>query len=346
MSLTLPYPPAQSVEPAPGHRFEWQPALERVSELIRASWAKPCWNYDIGLLELHIRRPSGDPELAVGQITDTGRLVSFQAYMPFDVEYSGRRYRAVFASFLTVAPDLHGHGLAGPQQAALVERAIEKGYDLYLTMCEVGAPSNRAVEKVFARKGREARVINVLRYLAGVRPLIRSALPGSPSGRTRTYRRDDRGRVLELVRSLGRGTDLRKVVPAEDVDFLFHDRPHTRTYVYEENGRIRALANLLLLEVVKPRGGRDLNVYFDNVAFGDLDADEQKRFVSDVLLALEDNGYCAAFVPDIGYVSHEPFLAHRFRTAPRALNLYAIPLRDDVMPEGVPDVRTFYLDVY
>ncbi|MBD3401569.1 hypothetical protein GF420_01635 [candidate division GN15 bacterium] len=334
------------MEPAQGFSFVFKPDLKQVSDLICNTWARPCWNYDTGLLELHIMRPTGDPELTVGQVSEDGRLASFQAYMPFEVEYYGDRYKAVFASFLTVSSDFHGKGLAGPQQGMLIEKAIEKGYDLYITMCEVGAASNRAVEKIFAKKNLPVQVVNVLQYTAALRELVEPVLPKEATGKTRLYTKNDKPNIIGLVKDLGADAPLRKIIPEADIDFLFADRPHTRTWVFDDNGTIRGLANLLLLEVIEPDESRALNVYFDNVSFGDLDEDEQAAFIGDIMLALQETDYNTAFMPKIGYVPEEPFRKYRFRVAPRQVNLYISPLKEGVLPKGIREVDSFYLDVY
>ncbi len=326
--------------------FVFQPDLEQVSQLMKGAWARPCWDYDADLLRAHIERPTADPRLNVGQVSDEGKLASFQAYIPFEVIYHGQPLRTVFASFLTVSPEFHGRGLAGPQQGRLIDKAIEQRYDAYLTMCEVGAASNWAVEKIFAKKGLEVKVVNLFGYLAGVRDLIDPILPQQPSGHTRLYEKSDRPAVLGLANRFGREVPLRKIVVEADLDFILADRPYARTYVFQVKGEVRGAINLLLLNVVHPDGTKQLNVYFDNVFFNGLAPDDQQHFVEDVLLDLRAAGYHTAFVPQIGYLPTERFKQLRFRGAPRQINLYLAPLRDGVLAEGIRPVDSFYLDVY
>src|SRR5215471_7195977 len=246
--------PARRTEmnPANGFRFIEHPPFAQVNDLMRRTWSRPCWNYDEGLLALHIMKPSGDPTLAIGQAEETtGTLASFQAYMPFDVEYLGKPYRSVFASFLTVSSDFQGKGLAGPQQGRLIEKAMEKGYDLYLTMCEVGAASNRSVDKIFGQFGIQVTNLKVIQYRATTSSLVERDLPPAPSGKTRPYRREDAEQVVPLVQNVARSVPLRKVIPKIDIDFLFLDRPHSRSWVFETDGRVRGLVNVLVLEVLE-----------------------------------------------------------------------------------------------
>ena len=334
---------ALRIDPSNGCQFIVGPELGRVSELMLESWARPCWNYDAGLLGAHILRPSGDATLAIGQETDgpgSRQLVSYQAFMPFQVCYLGKPYKAVFASSLTVHPSFHGQGMAGPQQAGLLNEAIDRGYDFYLTMCEVGAPSNRAVEKVFARMGLEVQVIHTLHYLAA---RVNGAL-SEPSASTRLYEPEDFETVAALAETLGGDVPLRKVVPREDLSFILAERPHTRTYVFSTGGRVRAMVNLLLLDVLDKTAR--VNAYFDNIHFGDLNASEQAAFVSDIMSDLNDEGVYAALFPNIGYAPAEPFVVNRFHEAPRRLNLYRGSLKEGFELAGIRNVDRFYLDVY
>ncbi|MCK5127406.1 MAG: hypothetical protein KAR42_14215 [candidate division Zixibacteria bacterium] len=333
------------MNPADGFSFVVQPDLKKVSELICKTWARPCWNYDTGLLQLHINRPSGDPTLAIAQADGDGTLASFQAYMPFDVEYYGQKYRSVFASFLTVSGDFQGRGLAGPQQGALIEAAIEKNYDLYITMCEVGAFSNIAVEKIFGKKGMKAKIVNVLNYLASPREIASKVLPENASGKTRPYSKSDKSAIVDMVGSLGQSTSLRKLIPEDDLNFLFADRAHTKTWVYEKDGDIKGLINILTLEVLDVDDTK-LNVYFDNIAIDGLSEDEQIEFIGDIMLEIQALNYHTAFVPNTGYAPVDVFRKFRFRIAPRQINLYVIPLKDNILKDGAKEVGSFFMDVY
>ncbi len=334
------------MEPAKGYKFEFGPDLEKISKLICSTWGKPCWNYDKGLLSLHIDRPSGDKELNVAQVAEDGRVASFQAYMPFDVSYFDKDYKAVFASFLTVGADFQGQGLGGPQQGMLIEKAIEKGYDLYITMCEVGAVSNYAVEKIFKKMNLPVKVVNVCRYVAAVNELVKPVLPSEQSGNTRRAGEDDVAHLKPLMQSIGTQTKLFKKVPDEDISFLLIERPHCKTFLYEKDNQVKGFINLLLLEVLESDNEKHLNVYFDNVSFGSMTEDEIEQFLGDVMLALQDDNFHTAFMPNIGYIDTAIFKKFRFRLAPRELNLYIAPLKEGILTDGIKEVESFYMDVY
>ncbi len=334
------------MEPAKGFTFEYGPDLKKISELICNTWGRPCWNYDEGLLGLHINRPSGDSELNVAQISEDGQVASFQAYMPFDVQYFDKSYKAVFASFLTVSADFQGRGLGGPQQGALIEKAREKGYDLYITMCEVGAVSNYAVEKIFKRMNLPVKVVNVCRYAAAVNEFVKPVLPEKPSGNTRIAIQDDIEKLKPLINAVGTNTKLYKKIPDEDFSFIFIDRPHCKTYLYEKDNKVCGFINILKLEVLEVDNDNKTNIYFDNVSFGDMPDDAIEEFIGDVMLDLQKDNFYTAFMPNIGYTNIALFKKFRFRLAPRELNLYIAPLKENVLPDGIKEVDSFYLDVY
>jgi|GEM_PF-4561168 len=332
------------VSPAPGFRFVYNPDLNVVSDLIIRTWEHPCWNYDPGLLGLHIMRPTGDPTLTVGQIDEKGNLASYVAFMPFDVEYFGKSYRAVFCSFMTVATEHHGKGLNGPQQVALLQRSIERDYDLYIVICEDGAVSNISLERIFTKRDRKLQLVKNLGYIGARNDLLHPILPTNPSANTRPLVRSDLNGVTLLTAEIGSGCDLRKIISPLDVEFLFIDRPHTRSFVYESAGKIRAFANLLLLEVLDKE--TSLNLYFENVHFGDLTVSEQIEFIGDSLTHLLETGFRMAILPDIGYTNIEPFRKLRFRALPRRLNLYMSELKAGIVLDGIRDVDRIYMDIY
>lgn len=333
--------------PLPSMRIVHDPDLATASDLMVRTWSRPCLHYDVGLLRQQIHRPTGDPTLSAGQMTENGDLSSFVAYIPYDVEYLGRRLRAIFATFLTASAEPGAGKGARDLQSRLFDLAMERGYDLLIAMCEVGAITNLSLPSLFRAKNRRVAKVSTFRYGATTRGVVASRLPEVASGRTREYRPSDRAAALPLVGALGGDVPLKKVVSPEDVDFILLERPHCRTFVYDGGDGIRALANLLFLEVLEADGRVSRNVYFDNVTFGDLSPEERRTFLGDVLHVLHPLDYAAALVPMTGAVPMETFKAFRFRPAPRRVNLYVGTLRDGVLSgEEVQPVDRFFLDAY
>lgn len=326
-------------------RLVTEPNLSTVSKLICESWNRPCWNYDVGLLATYIQRPSGDSSMSVGLCSESGELVAFLAYIPYEVEYLKRRYRAVFGSFITIAREYQHRGLAKVMQQELIRRAIDNGSDLFLSIVEIGASGKHTHLRNLERNKMDHKPILVFGYRAALRDIVQPLLPESRSPRTRLYEKADKPAILPLIDSMGAGAPLRKIIPEEDVDFILADRPHCATYVYADK-KIRALANILRFEVLEEDGSIARNVYFENVNFGNLDAEEQHSFLGDILHRLNDTGYHAVFIPDIGYVDHTAFSSFRFRLAPRQLSLYLSTLKPNVLPEGIKEVSSYFLDVY
>ena len=61
----------------------------------------------------------------------------------------------------------------------------------------------------------------VFEYLMGLDDIVRASLPRTPSGKTRLYRREDLHSIRHLVQSLGGTAPLKKIIPEEDIDFIF-----------------------------------------------------------------------------------------------------------------------------
>ncbi len=116
--------------------------------------------------------------------------------------------------------------------------------------------------------------------------------------------------------------------------------------MYEKDNQVKGFINLLLLEVLESDTEKHLNVYFDNVSFGNMSSEEQEEFLGDVMVELQKDNFYTAFMPNIGYVDTAVFKKYRFRLAPRELNLYIAPLKEGVLIDDIKDVDSFYLDVY
>ena len=305
------------VEPAPGLRFVFAPELGPLSALMRATWDEPCLVYDEDVLKLHLCRPTADRSLSLAQCDRDGTPVTFHAFLPFQIEYAGRAWKAVFASFLTVARGQQRRGIVAPMQKALLERATERGHELYLVMCEVGAPSNEAIRRVFADRAGHFQLIHVFGYLMALASLLGPVVPAKSRGRTKRLAATDPLPPLDLIARLGHGLPLRKVVDPRDVAFVFRDRPHTSTFVFETRHGVGALANLLVLNATDG-GVTRRNAYFDSLTFGDLTEQEREEFLGDVLLALLQTDIHSIFAPATGWVPPHVFRKFRFRLAPPA----------------------------
>lgn len=330
-----------------GFQFVEFPDLRAVSELMLRTWPRPCWNYDLQLLEFYLRRSSIDPSLAVGTINRDGTLASYEALSPIKVVLFGAPRRAVFASFFTVAPEQQGNGLSIVQEQVLIERAIEKGYEIYLVMCDASGRANDAIKRVFAKLAIPVTLVRTFGRFVAANDVVRSRLMAhTSSGRTQLYQSCDRQALLSLIDVMGNGTDLHKKIPESEVDHIFRRQAYSQSFVFRGAEKLRAVATVVSHEVLFSDGSKKTNIYFRNVAFGDLTGDEQLVFLGDMLSSLMEQGFYGAFLPDIGYVSIEPFWRFGFRKAPGKINLYLAPLQRDVVIGGPPAVRTLHLDIF
>ncbi len=320
------------------------PDLDQVSALMRANWQPPCWLYEPDLLAMHLHRPTGDPTMAVGLQSQSGKLAAYLAFVPLRLRLYGSTYKAVFASFFTVSGEFRRHRLSDRQQLLMVDRARARGYDLYVAVTVAGTPANQTVSRAFAARGLPVKAVRNFRYLAGAAAIVSSRINRDPGMTIRSYEKKDETQAFELLSQAGAMATIAKVVEHEDVDFMLRTRPRIVTYVYEDDGRVLALLNIAFLPVVSGHVG--MNAYVENIALGSLPVATRERFVEAVMHRILGEGVEAVMVPDTGYCDPQPFRRLGFRAAPRKLRLLLAPLRAGVLAE-VPDaIDSFCLDVF
>ena len=319
------------------------PDLDEVSALMRANWAPPCWVYERDLLAMHIMRPTADPAMAVGLRAKSGELASYLAFVPMRLRIHGRIYKAVFASFFTVSGSFRRHRLSDRQQGLMVDRARDRGYEVYTAITVAGTPANQTVARAFGARGLAVRAAYNFRYLAGAGDIVSARLGPSDTGHVRRYAPSDEGAGFVLLSAAAARAPLAHVVEREDVDFTLRGRPRVKTYVYESDGRVTGLMSVSLLPVLSGRVG--LNTYVEALALGRLEPEARTAFVDTVLRLVLAEGAQAVMVPDTGCSDLEAFRRRGFRAAPRKLRLLLAPLRADVtdLPEAVDG---FCLDVF
>ena len=329
-----------------GFKFVKDPDLETVSKLIYNNWDRPCQNYTAEVLACYLSRPTGDRSLAIGIETDEGELVSYQAHIPYEIELNGKKLKTAFQSFVTVDKNFRGNSLSSIGASYQIQSAIKQDFDAIMKMCEVGAVYNYVIAKTFKENNLKVNIIKTFNYIAGLNQFIVPILPPHKSGYTSPYAESDKTEILNILGQLGGNTQLRKIIDPSDINYIFSERPSTKSYVYKKNKKVMGLINLLFLEVLDKDSEKILNVYFDHVAFGEMSHPEQEEFIGDILLDIQNTGFHTAFLPDIGYVNTNPFKKWRFRAAPRKLNLYLSVLKDDNDLKSIESIDTFFLDVY
>ena len=319
------------------------PDFEEASALMRANWPPPCWVYERDLLTMHILRPTADPSMAVGLRAKNGDLASYLAFVPLRLRVGDRLYRGVFGSFFTVSGRYRRHRLSDRQQGLMLDRARDRGYELYVAVTVAGTPANQTVARAFAARGLTVQSVRNFRYLAGIPAIVGARLgPGDPH-RVRRYEPADAAAGFALLSACTAQAPLAKVVEREDVDFLLRLRPRVVTYVYEVDGEVAGLVSLSFLPVRSERVG--MNAYVEAFAVAPLAPAARAAFVDTVLRAALAQGAEAIMVPDTGYADLDVFRRLGFRAAPRKLRLLLGALRPDIT--GLPEtVDRFCLDVF
>lgn len=319
------------------------PDFDEASALMRANWTPPCWVYERDLLAMHILRPTADPSMAIGLRAKNGDLASYLAFVPLTLRVHGHIYRGVFASFFTVSGRYRRHGLSDRHQGLMLDRARDRGYELYVAVTVAGTPANQTVARAFAARGLGVRNVCNFRYLAGIPAIAGARLgPGDAPG-VRGYESADAAAAFALLAESAAKMPLAKVVEREDVDFMLRLRPRVRTYVYEADGKPQGLISLAFLPVLSE--SISMNAYVEALALARLEPAARAAFVDTVLREALAQGAHAIMVPDTGCADLAVLRRLGFRAAPRKLRLLLGALRPDIteLPEAVAG---FCLDVF
>ncbi len=325
-----------------GYRFVSSPPLELVSRLMRNTWAKPSWVYDVDLLRYHLAKPSGDPELSIGVENETsGDLVAYNALIPTEIEIRGRRSRSLFGSFLTAGREVQATPVARMLQRHALEVALRKQYELYVAICETGGVSGLSIGSVAGKLGLKTRTVRRFRYVAALGDVLRKRLPEVPTEATRTFQPAD-ATVVERLLANGRRLPIHRLIARSDYEHRYR-APQARSFVFEIGSEIRGFAHALILEVATETKC-DRNAYLQDLELGSLDDGQAHQFLGDVLRLLVNENCNLLLAPEIGYFPLDLLRQYSFRGAPRSLDLLLTPLAG--LPPGDLDATDFCLDVY
>jgi hypothetical protein len=328
--------------PPPGLRFVPDPDLSRVARLMQASWAAPCWIYDVPLLEYYLRRPSVARDLLLGLEDDaTGELVAYYAFMPLSLVERANPRRAVFGSFLTAAAPVRRTGAARAVQVRLLEEAMARGYEEYLAFCSAGAFSNDSIARSCDALGLATRKVASVPYLALPASVVaRRARPAS--GTLRRYGPGDATAAVALLAERPTAT----IEARHDPRDLHHRllAPVGRTYVWPRTGGCLALAHFALLEVYD--GGRRFrNAYLRDFETGNLSERESEQFLADILRAVAGEGCHLVIAPGTASSPVASLVPLGFRPVGRPLNLLWTRL-GDAAPARPTSAAALRLEVF
>ncbi len=337
------------MEPAVNYKFVSNPDLQKVSDLMIQTWDLPCVEYTPQVLEMYLDLPKADPNLTLAQESQDGSYASFQALIPYCINYKGRDFKTVFGTFFTIKKNHQAAQLLIPQLLELLSRAEAKGYELYYDVRQSRPdddPFDVLIERLYKRRGMVIKKVDTFRYLVGVRQILESKLSHKRTNSVRLLESIDLPQIKNLISNYKPDVTLYKRINDDNIEYVFLNRAFSSSFVYERNNEILGVVNLIELQVLDEKK-KVTNVYFENMLIDRLTKKEQNDFIENVLREMiKKSNFTAAFVPDIDYYPREVFNELSFRKSQRELNLYLGAFKKTVEDVDIESVDSFFLDVY
>ena len=286
-----------------------------------------------------------------------GEIVAFLANLPERFHFGGRIYNAVYSCLLVVRREYLRQGLA----LEIIRRAVEinarkYGLDFSLLTLETGHRSTLMMNKLRAeghriervrKSGVMARILDLERVDAseGLKAYEKAAIrvlgahrpPGpAPGVELRDYQPADLEACYALLDRYKDSVRLALAWDKKDLAVELDYPEVARTFVWEKDGRIRALINFVRHDQL----GKTVERYawINHVAFPDLTAAERAAFLRAYLSRIHEDGYIATI--DFGKRGWPagPFYRARFIPYPRAVNLVSWTFNPEISLAGIPVV--------
>lgn len=278
------------------NEFVGNPDLSAVSELILATWERPCWEFTPGVLSSYVHRPSGDPELSLGLYVG-GQLAAYQSAIPYEVRYRGETHRVVQGAFWTGSTEFVGQGVGPGILGEVLRRSREAGYAGFVALMQKGSAAARVLETVGQSATPPLRQLQSFREWISTPKRVRGKGEESTCPGVTRYCDDARSRCAELFAASS--ADLAKVVPERDVDFVLRDREGAAGWILGEPKNARALVGVLKANVLYPRGNK-VTAFLENLLLEGLEASERRAFLREVFDDPYWTGVDAISVPGMG----------------------------------------------
>jgi hypothetical protein len=320
--------------------FVQNPDLNDVSKLMNEVWPRPCREYSRDMLAAYLCRPSGDLELSLG-LYSGDRLVGYLAGVPYQVHYQGQFQPLVLNSFWTTSKGFYSPTIAVALAKKHREIRLGKGYDATVTLIETGSRSDIVFAKTAKMLGLSRHLLMSFRYLMSTPRFVRRRLPELLDPRVRVYARHMRDECTDLLSKLSEGIELGIVLQAEDMDFVLHGRPNTLTWVFRDKGKIRALINVLRINIVHKQVAP--YAFFEHIVLGDLDSDECIKFIATVFMDSFWDEVQGMYLAPTGYFDEELFCKLGFYSTPTAFNIY-YSCGNDGLPSR--EVKSLHLHLF
>lgn len=320
--------------------FVYNPNLNEVSELMIKTWTRPCWEYSVDLLASYLDRPEGDKRLSVGYYYD-GKLEGYLAYFPYKVKFFDQEISIVYGTWWTVSKECKGRAVALKLQRELQNISRENGYSGFLTVTHEGTHADRAMRFTLQHLYGQLHLINTFGQMMAIPQIVRRRLNGTIDPLVKLYTPAMTEECLVLLKSIPDIVDVAHVFTERDVYFLLHDRVLTRTWVYHDGQRVRALLNIMQKKLLAEKD--TVNAYIEHIAINDLTDSMKKAFLSTIFMDPYWDSIDAIYIPNTGYFDQSLLGEIGFYKTLKKFNLYWVPFYDRL---SICNVQSFYLNIF
>ena len=308
-------------------RFVNEPHLDDVSSLMLANWARPCWQYSPEMLSSYIDRPCGDSSMSMGLYCGD-QLAAYIAYFPYMLYCGSRVYPVVFGTWWTVDRRFASKGVAMQLQQEMLQLARNKGYAALLTFTHADSKADRANRLAFKWLGESFEYKSNFTQMIAATSMLRRKLSDSMDPAVCLYAPALKDQCLKCFRAARKSVDMAVVIQGEDADYIFKERPATRTWVYRAGDEVCGVINVVKKTVLNERTLH--NAYIEHIAMEVLDEMQQRRFMSAVLADSFFDKIDGVCIPAMGQIDEEVFKSMGFYKTSQNFNLFCVPFDESL----------------
>ncbi len=321
-------------------QFVHEPDLNHVSLLMLNTWSRPCWEYSPEVLAGYIDRPCGDCSMSVG-IYFGDRLAGYIAYFPYLMHCSGKVHPVVFGTWWTVDTRLASKGVAMGLQKEMLQYSRRKEFAGLITFTQADSNADRANRLAFKWLGESLEYKSSFTQMAAITSMARRKLNANADPDVCPYTPAMKEQCLACFYAARKAVDMAVVIQGDDADYIFKERPDTRTWVYRQDGQVCGVINVLEKKVLGQRVFD--NAYVEHVAMAGLDETQQRRFMSAVLADPFFDHIDGVCIPAMGHIDEDIFGSMGFYKTSQKFNLFCIPFDERLKKL---QVSSFSLDFF
>lgn len=320
-------------------QYIYNPDLGKISTLMSEVWKRPCWEYTSDVLSSYILKPAGDPELSLG-IFIGDQPAGYVCYVPYQAMVHGISLSILYATWWTANPRFPGRNIAMKLQRCLLQKTRNQGYAGIFTVTHHGSYADKANHLTFSRLHESFQLKKTFTQLIATPTRIMRRVQSDQSFQSVSYESRDHDLIESLLQKLQRKLDVCLDIPDKDMDYVFQDRPLTKTWIYR-NGESSAFLNVVKKKFLTDN--ETTNAYLEKAYLDLLDEHQRNDFLSSVFADPFWKEIDAVCVPNSGMIDWKTLRSIGFAESKEQFNLYCIPF-DDRLTDV--DVKTFGLDIF